>query len=108
MKASRFSDAQKAFILKQGSDGMPVADICCRGRDQPGDLSVRVSMAGVLMLVQCAAAFAQSNSATMSIEYKKFYLSVIGLIGAAIAFFGVSISTVALSNGSEQSFSRTR
>jgi putative transposase len=28
MKASRFSDAQKAFILKQGSDGMPVGDIC--------------------------------------------------------------------------------
>jgi putative transposase len=28
MKASRFSDAQKAFILKQGADGMPIADIC--------------------------------------------------------------------------------
>jgi putative transposase len=28
MKASRFSDAQKAFILKQGADGMPVAEIC--------------------------------------------------------------------------------
>jgi hypothetical protein len=28
MKASRFSDAQKAFILKQGSEGMPVADNC--------------------------------------------------------------------------------
>ena len=28
MKASKFSDAQKAFILKQGSDGVPVADIC--------------------------------------------------------------------------------
>jgi len=28
MKASRFSDAQKAFILKQGTDGVPVADIC--------------------------------------------------------------------------------
>jgi len=28
MKASKFSDAQKAFILKQGADGMPVADIC--------------------------------------------------------------------------------
>ena len=28
MKASRFSDAQKAFILKQSSDGMPVADVC--------------------------------------------------------------------------------
>ena len=29
-KASRFSDAQKAFILKQGADGMPVADVCCK------------------------------------------------------------------------------
>ena len=28
MKASQFSDAQKAFILRQGSDGIPVADIC--------------------------------------------------------------------------------
>ncbi|ABQ39593.1 MAG: transposase [Bradyrhizobium sp.] len=28
MKASKFPDAQKAFILKQGADGMPVADIC--------------------------------------------------------------------------------
>lgn len=30
MKASKFSDAQKAFILKQGSDGIPVAEICRR------------------------------------------------------------------------------
>ncbi len=28
MKASKFSDAQKAFILKQGAEGMPVAAIC--------------------------------------------------------------------------------
>jgi putative transposase len=28
VKASKFSDAQKAFILKQGADGMPVAEIC--------------------------------------------------------------------------------
>jgi putative transposase len=28
MKASQFSDAQKAFILRQGNDGVPVADIC--------------------------------------------------------------------------------
>ena len=28
MEASEFSDAQKAFILKQGADGVPVADIC--------------------------------------------------------------------------------
>jgi hypothetical protein len=31
MKASKFfSDAQKAFILKQGDDGVPVAEICRR------------------------------------------------------------------------------
>ena len=30
MKASAFSDAQKAFILKQGADGVPVAEICRR------------------------------------------------------------------------------
>jgi putative transposase len=28
MKASRFSEAQKAFILKQGADGMLVAGLC--------------------------------------------------------------------------------
>jgi putative transposase len=28
MKASKFTDAQKAFILKQTSDGTPAADIC--------------------------------------------------------------------------------
>ena len=28
MKASKFTDAQKAFILKQGANGHPVADIC--------------------------------------------------------------------------------
>jgi putative transposase len=28
MKPSRFSDAQKAFILRQGADGMLVADVC--------------------------------------------------------------------------------
>lgn len=27
-EASKFSDAQKAFFLKQGEDGVPVADIC--------------------------------------------------------------------------------
>ncbi|MBU1830383.1 MAG: IS3 family transposase, partial [Alphaproteobacteria bacterium] len=28
MKASKFTDAQKAFIIKQGEDGIPVAEIC--------------------------------------------------------------------------------
>jgi len=30
MKDSKFSDAQKAFLLKQGADGIPVAEICLR------------------------------------------------------------------------------
>lgn len=28
MKASRFTEAQKAFILKQGEQNPPVAEIC--------------------------------------------------------------------------------
>lgn len=28
MKTSKFSDAQKAFIIKQGEEGTPVAEIC--------------------------------------------------------------------------------
>ena len=28
MKASKFTDAQKAFIIKQGEDGTPVSEIC--------------------------------------------------------------------------------
>lgn len=28
MKASKSSDAQKAFIIKQGDEGTPVAEIC--------------------------------------------------------------------------------
>ena len=28
MKASRFSDAQKAFILKQAEESVPVGDVC--------------------------------------------------------------------------------
>ena len=28
MKASKFTGAQKAFILKKGEEGVPVAEIC--------------------------------------------------------------------------------
>lgn len=28
MKASEFSDARKAYIMKQGDDGVPMAEIC--------------------------------------------------------------------------------
>lgn len=35
MKASKFSEAQKAFILKQGNDGVPVAEICRKAGISP-------------------------------------------------------------------------
>jgi len=28
MKTSKFTDAQKAFVIKQGEEGTPVAEIC--------------------------------------------------------------------------------
>ncbi|WP_425349749.1 transposase [Rhizobium altiplani] len=37
MKASQFSDAQRAFILKQVDEGVPGGDLPESG-DQPGDL----------------------------------------------------------------------
>lgn len=30
MKASRFTEAQKAFLIKQVEDGTPVAEVCRR------------------------------------------------------------------------------
>ena len=38
MKASKFSDAQKAFILKQGERRRSGCRHLPEGRDQPGDL----------------------------------------------------------------------
>jgi hypothetical protein len=35
MKASNFSDAQKAFIIKQGDEGTPVAEICRKAGISP-------------------------------------------------------------------------
>jgi len=40
MKASKFSDAQKAFILKQGSDGVAVADICRKAGISQAPISI--------------------------------------------------------------------
>lgn len=28
MKATKFTDAQKAFVIKQGEEGTPVAEVC--------------------------------------------------------------------------------
>ena len=30
MKASKFTDAQKAFVIKKGEEGTPVAEIFCK------------------------------------------------------------------------------
>jgi len=38
MQVSKFSDAQKAFILKQGADGVPVAEICRKAGISQADL----------------------------------------------------------------------
>jgi len=35
MKAARFTDAQKAFIIKQGEEGTPVAEVCRKAGISP-------------------------------------------------------------------------
>lgn len=49
MKASQFSDAQKAFVLKQGDEGVPVAEICRNaGISQATYFNRRKKYAGML------------------------------------------------------------
>ena len=49
MKASKFSDAQKAFIIKQGEDGTPVAEICRKaGTSQATYFNWKKKYAGLL------------------------------------------------------------
>lgn len=49
MRASKFSDSQKAFILKQGDDGVPVAEICRKaGISQATYFAGRKKFAGLL------------------------------------------------------------
>ena len=49
VKASQFTDAQKAFIIKQGEDGTPVAEICRKaGISQATYFNWRKKYAGVL------------------------------------------------------------
>lgn len=49
MRASKFSDARKALILKQGDDGIPVAEICRKtGISQATCFAWRKKFAGML------------------------------------------------------------
>ena len=49
MKASRFSDAQKAFILKQADEGVAIGEVCRKaGISQATFYSWRKKYAGLL------------------------------------------------------------
>ena len=49
MKASKFTASQKAFTLKQGEEGTPVAEICRKaGISQATDFSWKKKYAGLL------------------------------------------------------------
>ena len=49
MKTSKFSDAQKAFIIKQGEEGTPVAEICRKAGISPATyFNWRKKYAGLL------------------------------------------------------------
>ena len=49
MKASKFTDAQKAFIIKQGEEGTPVAEICRKaGISQATYFNWKTKYAGML------------------------------------------------------------
>ena len=49
MKASKFSDVQKAFIVKRGEEGVPVAEICREaGISQAPYVNWRMKHAGLL------------------------------------------------------------
>lgn len=49
MKASKFTDAQKAFVIKQGEEGSPVAEICWKvGISQATYFNLKKKYAGLL------------------------------------------------------------
>lgn len=65
MKASRFSDARKAFILKQGADGMPVAEINRRAGISQATLGSSPWAAGQCLASQSIAS--ATSAATASV-----------------------------------------
>ena len=79
MKVSRFSDARKAFILKQGADGMPVAGLCRKaGIRQVTYFNWKERCDGLLPTLSCGMYFYVSVIA----------LTAIGLIPAPIEVLG--------------------
>jgi len=49
LKASKFTDAQKAFVIKQGEEGTPVAEVCRKaGISQATNFNWKKKYAGLL------------------------------------------------------------
>jgi putative transposase len=48
MRASRFTDSQKAFIIRQGEEGTPVADICRTKRGSANYFNWKKKYAGLM------------------------------------------------------------
>ena len=49
MKATKFTDAQKAFVIKQGEEGTPVAEVCRKaGISQATYFNWKMKHAGLL------------------------------------------------------------
>ncbi len=65
MKASKFSDAQKAFNLKQGAGGVPVPDICRKAGINHLDARPRPA-ASELMLLQSTSSNLAANLTTQA------------------------------------------
>ena len=50
MKASKFTDAQKAFIIRQGDEGTPVEEICRKaGISQATYFNWKMKYAGLML-----------------------------------------------------------
>ena len=66
MKASKFSEAQKAFILKQGGDGVPVAEICRKaGISEATDFNWKKKYEGLLPDEMCRLKLLQDENAKL-------------------------------------------
>jgi putative transposase len=62
MKASKITDAQKAFILKQGADGHPVAEICRKaGISEATYFNWKKKYEGLPPSIRRASAIARQN-----------------------------------------------
>jgi putative transposase len=48
MKASKFTVAQKAFVIKQGEEGTPVAEVCRKAGISPAYFNWKKKYAGLL------------------------------------------------------------